>query len=262
MEQKAFDLIVGKAQPALEELGFRRAESAVREKGEQEAVFTGDAVAYGILYEEGKKRFSLRVCDMENGRPNGKWKSLSVWLFDAETDSAAQAQSIMNDFVETMTGPKQKAAVATRKKRKKDDESNADPLFFFNRFVGVFPELRDELAAEKSAYGTVRAVTFARERLLPKLDGLLSSPAEKDRAEKCAELLNDLYVAGDLDVRSIITIVLLNGLGGASVSAVRPLLSEELAKSFKAALKMKGKKVKPEKKKRQKKFTADTLARR
>lgn len=259
MEQKEFDQIVGKAQPALEGLGFRRTGSGSREQGEREAVFTGEDTAYGILYEEERKRFSLRICDLEDGKPNGSWKSLSVWLYDPATDSAAQAQSIMDDFAETVTGPKQKAAVTARKKRKKDDENNADPLFFFNRFVGVFPELRDELAAEKAAYGTVRPVTFARERLLPKIDGLLSSPAEKDRAAKCAALLNDQYVAGDMDVRSIITIVLLNGLGGSSVAALRPLLSEELEKSFKAGLKMKGKKVRPEKKKKEKKFTADTL---
>ena len=260
MEQKAFDLIVGKAQPALEGLGFRRLKSGGPGNREREAVFAGDAVAYGILYEEGKKRLSLRTCGLADGEPDGNWKPLSVWLYDPATDSAAQAQSIVNDFVATVTGPRQKAAAVSRKKRKKDDENNVDPTFFFNRFVGVFPELKEELAAERSAYGDVRSVTFARERLLPKLDGVLSSPEGKDRAAKCAALLNDLYVAGDMDVRSIITIVLLNGFSGASVKTLRPQLSEELAKSFKAALKLKGKKIKPEKKKKPKKFMADTLA--
>jgi hypothetical protein len=44
------------------------------------------------------------------------------------------------------------------------------------------------------------------------------------------------------------------------LGVIKPLLSEELAKSHKAALKLKGKKVKPEKKKKRKKsFMAATL---
>ena len=260
MEQKAFDLIAGKAEAAFGELGYRRLEAGGGEKDGKTAVFVGEDAACGLLYAQEKKRVSLRVCGLEDGGPDGNWKSLSTWLYDPETDSAAQAQEIVDDFAETLAGPKRKSALPARKKRKKDDENNVDPLFFFNRFAGVFPELKDELVSEKEAYGGVRVVTFARERLLPRLDGLLADPSEKNRAARCAGLLSDLYVSGDMDVRSIITIVLLNGLGGAAVETLRPLLGKELAKAFEAGLKMKGKKVKPEKKKKKKKFMATTLA--
>lgn len=258
MEQKTFELVAGKVGETLSGQGFRREDGLLQEKDGKAALFLGDGVAYSVLYEEDKKRFALRICDLEDGKPNGNWKSLSMWLYDPETDTPAQAQSIVDDFAETLAGPKQQAAVTQRKKKKKDDENNADPLFFFNRFAGLFPELRDELAQERAEYGNVRAVTFAREHLLPKINALLASP-EKDRVARLGGLLNDLYVAGDMDVRSIITIVVLNGVEGEGAEALRPLLSEELAKAHKAGLKLKGKKVKPEKKKKQKRFTADSL---
>lgn len=259
MEQKTFELVAGKVGETLSGQGFRREGGILQEEEGKTALFLGDGVAYSVLYEEGKKRFALRICDVEDGKPNGSWRSLSMWLYDPETDTPAQAQSIVDDFTETLAGPKQKAAVTQRKKKKKDDENNADPVFFFNRFAGLFPELRDELSQERSAYGDVRAVTFAREHLLPKINALLSFP-EKDRVTRLAGLLNDLYVAGDMDVRSVITIVILNGIEGeGAAEALRPLLSEELSKAHKAGLKLKGKKIRPEKKKKKKKFTADTL---
>lgn len=260
MEQKAFDLIVGRLEAAMTGQGFKKATGGLQEPEGKAALFLGDGAAYSVLYEEKRKRFSLRICDLEEDKPNGKWKTLSMWLYDPETDTPAQVQSIVDDFTETVSGPKQAAAITARKKRKKDDENNVDPTFFFNRFIGIFPELRDELNEEKARYGDVRTVTFTRERLLPKINALLSSSAEKGRADRCAGLLNDQYVAGNLDVRALITIVILNGMEERAVETLRPLMNEELTKSFKSGLKLKGKKIKPEKKKKKaKKFMADTL---
>ncbi|MFU0832847.1 MAG: DnaJ-X domain-containing protein [Oscillospiraceae bacterium] len=259
MDQKAFEIVAGGVETALSGRGYRRTKGEAQNNG-HEVLFLGEGNAYSVLYQEKQKRFSLRTCDLNGEKPDGNWKSLSMWLYDPETDTPAQAQSIADDFVETLTGPKQTAVVKTRKKRKKDDDSNVDPLFFFNRFVGLFPELKDELNTEKSMYGGVRSVTFARQKLLPKINALVNNPAEKNRIARCCQLLNDLYAAGDMDVRSIITIVILNGINGESaLETVRSQLSEDLQKSHKAALKLKGKKVKPEKKKKKKKFMADVL---
>ena len=259
MDQKAFEIVVSGVENTLSERGYRRVEGETQKDG-REALFLGEANAYSVLYQGSNKRFSLRSCDMDGEKPDGNWKSLSMWLYDPETDTTAQVQSIVNDFVETLTGPKQTPVAKTRKKRKKDDDSNVDPLFFFNRFVGVFPKLKEELNTERTTYGDVRAVTFARKKLLPKINALVNNPAEKNRVTRCCQLLNDMYISGDMDVRSIITIVILNGIEGeTAVETVRSQLSEDLQKSYKSALKMKGKKVKPEKKKKKKKFMADVL---
>ncbi len=262
MDRKVFEMVAGGVENALSGLGYRRteAEAAEAKEKEREAQFLGESAAYSVLYQEDNKRFSLRTCGVDDGKPNGTWKNLSMWLYDPETDTPDQAKSIVEDFEETLTGPKQTAAMKTRKKRKKDDDNNVDPLFFFNRFVGVFPELKEELNEERATYGDLRAVTFAREHLLPKINALINNPAEKSRVTRCCQLFNDMYVSGDMDVRSIITIVLLDGLKGEKgVETVRSQLSEELLPSYKAALKMKGKKVKPEKQKKKKKVRADTL---
>ncbi len=263
LEQNVFDLVTEKVGEALKAQGYVPAADPNPEEGVQSAVFAGEDVAYGILYRAEKKRFELRKCDMTDDGPGGKWKSVSVWLFDPATDSADQAQSIIGDFIESAAGPKrQKAALArasAKKKRRKDDDSNVDPVFFFNRFVGVFPELKDEMNEERENYGDIRAVTFAREKLLPKLEALCSADGDDGAVGRCCTLLNEMYVSGDLDVRSIITIVILNGLSEKAISVLKPLFTEEMSKGFNAGCKMKGKKVKPEKKKKQSKIMAATL---
>lgn len=260
MDQKIFDFVVEKFGAAVEETGYRKLKEPEENKDGPAAVFLNADAAYEILYHTEKKRFELRSCVVEDEKPDGKWKPVSAWLFDPETDTQNDAQSIVSDFIETVRGPRQLAAAKKRKKHKKDDENNVDALFFFNRFVGVFPELKEEITAERAAYGDVRAVTFARANLLPKLEDLLRNRSfEKSRVTKCCSLFNDMYISGDMDVRSVITIVILNGLSREAVEIIRPQFSEELAKGFKAAQKIRDKKFKPEKKKKHKSFMARTL---
>lgn len=259
MEQKAFDLITEKVGAALAEQGFAKVDGDWNDGNGRAAVFTADEAAYSVYYNEKSKRFELRVCEADGGKPDGKWKSISMWLFDPETDGNTEAESIVNDFIETIQGPKRVAELKTKKKRRKDDENNPDPIFFFNRFVGIFPELKDELAEEKAKYGDVRAVTFTRNSLLPKIDALCAQTQKKDAIKRCCDLLNDMYVAGDMDVRSIITIVILNGVSQTALENMKPLFSDDLKKSHAAALKFKGKKVKPEKQKKQTRVVADNL---
>lgn len=256
MELKAFDTVAQSVGTALEELGYRKTEEG---KEGRSVTFVSDGAAYSILYRQEKKRFELRSCDAKDGKPDGKWKDVSLWLFDPETDTDSDAQSIAADFTETIRGPQNLAVPKAKKKKKKEDDTNVDPLFFFNRFVGVFPELKDEIGTEKDTYGDVRAVFFARNHLLPKIKALCADPSEKERVEHCGTLLSDMYVSGDMDVRSVITIVILNGLPEDALERMRPLFGEDLQKGCKAALKIKGKKFKPEKKKKSRAFTADTL---
>ena len=260
MEQKAFDLVVEKVGAALSEQGFTKVNGAPKDDSNRVVVFTGENIAYSIFFNKDKKRFELRTCEVDDGEPDGQWKSISIWLFDPENDNLSEAESIVNDFVETIQGPKRLAAVKTKKKRKKDDENNPDPLFFFNRFVGIFPALRDEIVEEKAKYGDVRAVTFTRESLVPEIEALCTQATKQDQVKRCCDLLNDMYIAGDMDVRSIITIVILNGIENqTAIDNMKPLFSDDLKKAYTAGLKLKGKTFKPGKKKKEKKFVADNL---
>ena len=150
----------------------------------------------------------------------------SRWLFEPEERPLAEAESIANDFVETIEGPRRVAAVQTAKRKAKGGESNADPLFFYNRLVGIFPDLREEITEERSWYGMVRGVTFAKEHVLPKIESLLSS-GRPEQIKRLCDILGDMYAAGDMDVRSIITIVFAerdtrSGNGGAEDGAAVP----------------------------------------
>ena len=258
MDQKAFNLVADKTGEALERQGYRREGPPRQEEDGLSVVYLGEANAYGVLYRDEKKRFELRSCDMSDGAPDGKWKNLSMWLYDPETDTPAQAQSIADDFTETIEGPQQVAVIRNKKKKKKDDDTN-DPLFFYNRFVNIFPDLKSDIAEEKATYGEIRAVTFGREKLLPRLEALCAAGTDKDLISRACTLLSDMYVSGDMDVRSVITIVLLNGMSAAAVANLKPEFGEELAKGYRSGAKMRGKKVKPEKQKKREKFMAQTL---
>lgn len=259
MEQKAFDLIAEKVGAALSGQGFARVAGEQREESGSYVLYKGENTAYSILYNQDKKRFELRSCEIEDGEPDKKWKSVSIWLFDPEADDLAAAESIVNDFVESVSAPKPVVA-KPKKKRKKEDEDTNDPVFFFNRFVGIFPELKEELNTEREEYGDVRAVTFAKEHLVSRIEALCAQSEKQDGIKRCCDLLNDMYANGDMDVRSIIIIVILNGIEDpAAIENMKPLFSDDLKKSYTAGLKFKGKTVKPEKKKKEKRFIADNL---
>lgn len=261
MEKKAFELVVARLEAALTEQNFVRQTVEIKDESGRIALFTSEGIAYSVLYDNKKKRFELRTCAMTDQGPDNEWKTLATWLFDPEVDTEREAESIANDFVETIQGPKRTAVVQQAvKKKKKDDEGNVDPLFFANRLVAVFPELKDEVKEEKEGYERFRGVTFAKEKILPKLLMLAQQDIETDRLEKMYTVLSDAYSVGDLDVRGIITMVLLNSIEQQqAVARAEEMLSPELLKAWKNSRKFKGKNIKPEKKKKEKKFMADTL---
>ena len=74
-------------------------------------MFSAADVAYGLLYDVKHQRFELRSTTLkEDGQP-GAWRSLSLWLFDEKEGTKADAESILNDFLEVVRGPKRVAVV-------------------------------------------------------------------------------------------------------------------------------------------------------
>ena len=259
MVDNAFELIDQQLDKALTEQGFVRQNVSNKEDKDKVALYLNESVAYSMLYETNKKRFELRTCGMTDDGPNNEWKNIATWLFDPDNDTLKEAESIAADFVETVCGTQRRAiAQAAAKKRKKDEDGNVDPLFLMNRLVNVFPELREEIRDEREHYERFRGVTFAREKVVPKLQLLLRSGNEK-QLDKLMEILSDVYNMGDLDARGLITVVILNSIEGDDIAKVEQKLTPELQKAWKAARHYKGKKIKPEKKKKEKKFVSDTL---
>lgn len=144
------------------------------------------------------------------------------------------------------------------RKRKKDDDGNADPKFLAKRFVTYFPELREEIKNEEDCYFPFRGATFAKEHIAPKLPTYIKR-ANKNEMEKFAGVFNLQYNNGDVDTRAIITIVLLNSLDDDDYNALYDHFSDDLKVAATNARAFKGKTVKPEKVKKVK-AKANTLS--
>lgn len=253
----AFDIISGRAERVLRSKGYTR-ENVADSDDELTALYVGE-MAYSIVYTFSNKRVVLRSCAVEDETPDNDWKTLATWLFDPESDSTKEAESIGDDFAETIRGPKQSTARQKQKKRKKDGEANVDPLFLANRMVTYFPVLKDEIAYEKAHYEEFRGITFAEEKIVPKFAHMIEDANEK-KIEKVSQGLSALYTQGDLDTKGIITYLMLNSIDNdEKFEQLISAFSDNDKKITRAARKLRGKKIKPEKEKKSRNFMADTL---
>lgn len=250
--ETAFESISNKLQKVLEGQGFKKQKIAASTSEEMAALFTGEGVAYSVVYFTDKKHMVLRSCAMTDEGPDNKWRVLATWMFDPENDSMKEAESIGNDFVEMVTASKVVKRVAQTKKKKSDDEGNADPKFFAKRLVGLFPELKDEIKEEENSYYPFRGVAFTEEKILPKINRLLET-GTKQEITKLVSILSAQYGNGNADTRSIITIVILNAIDDKYRETLEETMSDNLKKSWGGARHYKGKNVKPEKVKKKKK---------
>jgi len=258
LKQKAFELIQNKMQAALNEQGFGDA-IKLETEGAEAVMFTTGEVAYGLFYEEKKKRFVLRSTTMISKTEPGQWRELSAWLFDDE-GTLQDAESIANDFLEITQSEKRVELVKTSKKRrKKDEENNADPQFFFNRLVPLFPELRDQMNEERIVYGQVRPTFFAEEKVAPLCEKLAKEYPDSEPFRRLVNIFCDIYGTGDKDTRAVIQFGVLNHIK--DETAIGNIMDNfvegcDLQKVYKHSRKLIGKKIKPEKVKKEKKVDA------
>lgn len=260
MENKAFNLIADNIENILKPQSFSN-KKVTDSSDEKKAIFEGKSIAYQVSYNRKNKKYTLSSCSIVDSQPDLDWNKLSTWLFDPESNNIQDAQDIANDFISTLkiTKPSKKAS----KNKSKTDESNVNPLFLMNRLVNVFPELKSEINFEKEHYESFRGVTFTKEKVLPLITNLIESN-DSSKLKKLCKILSDMYSSGDLDVRGIITYVILISIdNNEKFTTIEEYLSPELKKAFQNTRKIKGKKIKPEKKKKPSKlFSAATLAER
>ncbi len=259
MEQNAFELIAGRVGEELSESGFAMLQSG--DAGtDKPAVFQNENLAYAVIYDRKQKRFELRQTTVTDGNLDDNWKKISVWLFDGENDTLKDAESIANDFTETLSSNKKKqmALAARAKKKEKGDERNVDPFFLIKRFVTIFPDIKFSVQAEKDEYGNVLPVSFVEKVVVPEILLLLEENNDQQRVDRLFEVLNNAYKNGDMDVKSIVTMIILNSLPDGSLTELaESMVSEELLTAWKFGRKMKNKKVKPEKVKKMQKLLAE-----
>ncbi len=254
---KALDIITAKVDNVLVSKGYEKYPVADTDN-EKTVLYKGD-VAYSIVYYMDKKRIVLRSCSVVDGEPDNAWKTVATWLFDEEVDTAREAENIGDDFAETIRGPRQTAVQQKKKSKKENGEQNCDPLFFANRMIAFFPELRDDVAFEKAHYESFRGITFADEKIVPRFKAYAEKEGDKN-LEKLSKALSELYDAGDLDVKGVITYILLNSVDNdEKYEKLTATFTKEQKKIADAARKLRGKKLKAEKPRKPKKYMAETL---
>lgn len=256
MEVSAFERIQDGLYEELSTQGFGEPVPLEEEDGSRGVMFATDEVAYGLNYNAVKKQFELRSCVLKTDGTPSEWRSLATWLYDYQTGERSDVESILNDFLDVVRGPKRVALVKERRHKGKDDDRVVDSLFFFNRLINIFPELKDELNNEKIVYGQVRAVTFTKTKVLPRVEELFTKYPDSEPAKRFCSLLDDMYKNGDLSLQGIITHSIMNSLPDDLFNTIRDGLGDELQKALKFSRRLKGKKIKPEKRKKQKKVEA------
>ena len=98
--QNAFELIAGRVEDALLKSGCTRQKVSAENENDLVALFTGENVAYSVLYEKEKHLMQLRTCPMTDDGPDNEWKTLATWLYDDSEATQKDAESIANDFVD------------------------------------------------------------------------------------------------------------------------------------------------------------------
>ena len=255
MINKAFKIIDEKLCEILLKKGYNKINSI-----ENTLLFTKETDGYKVCFDETKSKLELFSCTVENEVVTSE-KSLSAWLFDPQNDTEQDAKSIAADFAETVGGSSRSfVKKAAKKKKKSDEENTTNPLFLMNRIANIFPELKQAVQEEKENYENFRAVTFAREKAMSVVKETLTSGTPKDKFKKLCTVFSNLYESGDMDTKSIITIVFLNAVDDtAARENISNAVSDDLKIAMKEAYKIRGKKIKPEKIKKKSTFISDTL---
>lgn len=241
MNYSFMDSIADKVASVIEPQGYQK--QTVDSTKDYAALFLGESNAYMVMYNSKKKLVALKVCGITDGEPDNQWKSMNTWIYDPETDGTKEANSIGNDFADALSVNKPRQI---RSKKKNSDDGNADPKFFCKRMVNIFPDLKEEIWAEEDGYNPFRGVTFVESKIVPKVNALVKT-GNKSQIEKLGTLLSTQYSNGDLNTRSIITVVLLNGIKPEFDEKIEEYLSNDLKTAWKYAKRYRTKKVKPEK---------------
>lgn len=260
MEQQALELITNRLNAVLAGQGYALTQTG-RADSNKPTLFSGETTVYAVVYEKKAKRFELRQAALDEQKKLGDWGIMSEWLFDPSTDTVKDAESIANDFcqsVEVVTARKTAAAAVKKAKKEKGDEKYVSPAFLMNRFIPVFPDIKFVIQAHREKYGAIVPHAMCREFVVPMMNELMNDPAETQRQNKFFDVLSQNYKNGDLDTKSLITLGLLNWLEGEkAVALAEEKLSDELKDAWKYARKYKNKKVKPEKVKKRTQLKAE-----
>ena len=201
----------------------------------QEIILKNKDKKYTIRYDI--KNQTISLFDLSSIKEDESCKSISSWFFSQKEGTSKDIDDICNDFFEIMVNKKNETKVV-KKNSPKDGEENVGIIFFMNRLANIFPNIKEKISVEKDNNKNFRAVKFLNDEVLPEIHKLLCNKKD-NKIEKFFKLLENMYKNGDLDVRCIISMGILNNIDKEDAEIANKYLSEDLKKVRKASLKYK-----------------------
>lgn len=236
-----------------ENLNDFRTVSSEAKDGSESAILTNGSVSVKIVYSPDVKRFYLFQGDADCGPDD--FEEIQSYFFELSGDESAdlrEAVSVANEFSENYdTGAPITVAIpassrTASKKERESDETSA--VYFVNRIPSVLPECREPLLQHKEHYEMLLPNKFCEEVVNAAVAKMLADKTQKKKAEEFFAFLEKMYSLGDLDVKSIITMTILNTITGEDrIAYVESLLSSDMNKAWRASRRYIGKTVRPEK---------------
>lgn len=221
--------------------------------GNESAILTDGEINVKITYAPDIKRFYLFKGEAECG--DGDFAEVQSYFFELSNDEVSdlrEAVSVANEFSENFGGGAPVVVAVptssriTSKKDRENDETSA--VYFANRIPSVLPECREPLLQHKEHYEMLLPNKFCDEVVNAAVAKMLSDKKQKAKTEEFFTFLEKMYYSGDMDVKSIITMTILNNITGEErIEYVGSFLSPDMNKAWHAARHYIGKQVKPEK---------------
>ena len=210
MNEAAYNAIIEGLRPAAAEIGLKISEA------DGVYSFTGDQKALRVSYNESAKLFELHAYDLIDGKLPDESRVISSWLFD-DAHGIRDARSIAADFAETARGEfgvkPQKTKREVALPGKGTPGSAPDPSALAQKFLALFPAYKDTYKAHVEKYGEFLYEDFFSACAAPKLRELLAANSKK-QLEKYIAMLEEVYVAGNLEVSGLITLTIIAGAVG------------------------------------------------
>jgi hypothetical protein len=228
--KNSFSILNGKIEELLKPHNFKSSFN------NEEVIFKNTNREYAVRHDAKNRMVSL--FDSSGTKEDEPCKSISSWFFSEEESTAKDIEDICSDFFEIMAAKKNETK-AIKKSPGKDAEDNVGIIFFMNRLAGVFPNIKEKIIFEKENSENFRAIKFLNDEILPEVRKLFSDKND-NKTEKLFKLLENMYKNGNLDVRCIITMGILNSIEKEeNIDITNKYLSDNLKKAWKSSLKYK-----------------------
>lgn len=215
-------------------------------KDEKDALFYGEKAVYKVELCSEENKICLKQSE-NNDNNLYDFDGISSWLFDEQGMSSKDIKMICDDFIETICdfeNPGKDTSLSYKKQKKK----NSDGLFFANRLVNIFPELKEDIFIEKECYSEFRGTIFVEKNILPLILDLLDNGKDLKKIQKLFKILSDLYNSASINIRSLITMGIMNNITDTkSVELAQKYINDDLKKAWDVSIKFKHKKIRPSK---------------